>query len=655
MSYPPAFSSFLGTNYVPSPTEVIQLKAQVQDWDQVIADLDRDLNALQQVQQHLSRQRERCVLSKKKYEALLEPMRRVPDEILAAVFLECLQQEPEGWAAMTPTEGTKHPAVTLTHVCRRWRNLAVGTPRLWAQVDLRVPSRPNSRRTIPRLTHLVRVSTQRSGACPMTIKIKVDTGESVPMMYGWGNTDGYEAVLKELVDEVCISSERWRSLSLSAILDPERGNLPLLQFFTAIANPLPALTQVHFEVSFETQDSRLRSICPKVLNGPALRSVSIIKPSGQLSSHGFNIHRPWAGVRNDGVAPEMANFGVTSLVALELLKSLPSLVHFDVDIDHAARDGEEELVLAAAAEPTQLPFLQSLSLKGFAVSPGFATSLTLPSLQSMSFTAIKLWSTEKQEAGIFECLSRFGDNITTFELDMARFSKAFILACAQSLTHVTTLKIGDSRAFDLDRNLMPDDGFEILLGRTPEVDITTLKSFIRHLTPRSHEQTPSSSRTTQSGFRAPNLQELILWWRNADHGLGLHMMDFISGRFASGRGGHGSPRLKRVVLRFPTQRLLGSFLDMRPELTLRGVDFGILKLEIEGLIPATRLPAHRRFDLQSNPFMQSLGYPTFNTAQFTHLTPRHDQLFGFNIPAAQMYPLSPGFDMEAFDQGPFSE
>ncbi|KAF6763608.1 hypothetical protein DFP72DRAFT_872910 [Ephemerocybe angulata] len=627
MSYPSAFFSFLGTNYVPSPTEVVQLKAQVQDWDRVIADLDRDLNALQQVQQYLSRKRERCVLSKKEYEALLEPIRRVPDEILAAVFLECLQQEPEGCAAMTPTERTKHPAVTLTHVCRHWRNLAVGTPRLWAQVDLRVPSRPDSRRTIPRLTHLVRVFTRRSGACPMTVKVKVDIGESAHYMYGWGNTDGYEAALKELVDEVCISSERWRSLSLSALLDPERGNLPILQFFTAIANPLPALTQVHFEVSFETQDSRLRSICPKQLNGPTLRSVSITKPSGRSSNHSFNIHRPWAGVRNDGVAPEMANFGVTSLVALELLKSLPSLVHFDVDIDHPSRDGEEELVLTPAAEPTQLPFLQSLSLKGFAVSPGFATSLTLPSLQSVSFTAIKFWSMEKQEAGILQCLSRFGDNITTFELDMARFSEAFIIACAQSLTHVTTLKIGDSRAFDLD-NLMPDDGFEMLLGQTPQVDHTTLKSFIRHLTPQSDEQTPSSSRTTQYAFSAPNLQELILWWRTADHGLGLHMMDFISGRFASGRGGHNSPLLKRVVLRFPTQRLLGSFLDMRPALTLRGVDFGILKLEIEGLILDTRFPAHRRFDLQPPPLMQSLQYSAFGTAQFTHLTPPYNQLFG---------------------------
>ncbi|KAF5324011.1 hypothetical protein D9611_008269 [Ephemerocybe angulata] len=300
----------------------------------------------------------------------------------------------------------------------------------------------------------------------------------------------------------------------------------------------------------------------------------------------------------------MANFGITSRVALELLKSLPSLVHFDVDIDYVAKEGEEELLLAGAAEPTELPFLQSLSLKGLAVSPGFASSLTLPSLQSVSFTAVRLLSREQQEAGLLQCLSRFGYHITTFELDMARFSEAFIAACAQSLTHVTTLKIGDSRAFDLDRKLLLDDGFGMLLGRIPDVDLTTLKSFIRHLTPQSHEQAPSSSRTTQYAFSAPNLQELILWWHNADHGLGLHMMDFISGRFASGRGGHGSPRLKRVVLRFPNQCLSGSFLDIKPELTRLGVDFGILNLEVKGLTPATLLPARRGFDLEPNPFMQ---------------------------------------------------
>ncbi|KAF6763611.1 hypothetical protein DFP72DRAFT_1040410 [Ephemerocybe angulata] len=638
MSFPPTLSSVLGTNYVPSASEIVQLKAQVQDWDQVVADLDRDLNALQQVQQHLSRQRERFLLSKRKYEALLEPIRRVPDDILAAVFLECLPQEPEGWAAMTPTEGTKHPAITLTHVCRHWRNLAMGTPRLWAQVDLRVPSRPYRARTIPRLTHLVRVFTQRSRACPMTIKVKMDTGESGPMFYRWGNTDGYEVALKELVDEVCISSERWRSLSLSAILDPERGNLPLLQFFTAIAKPLPGLTQVHFEVTFETQErerqvSRLISICPKVLSGPALRSVSITKPSGRLSNHSFNIGLPWAGVRNDGVAPEMANFGITSRVALELLRSLPSLVHFDVDIDYMAEEGEEELLLAGAAESTELPFLQSLSLKGLAVSPGFATSLTLPSLQSVSFTAVRLSSREQQEAGLLQCLSRFGDHITTFELDMAPFSEAFILACAQSLNRVTKLKIGDSKAFDLDK----DPALAVGFG-TSDADLLTLWHFLYHITPDfSHHLKPQPHE--QIKYCAPNLREFTFWWTNADHRIALEMVDFISARFAAGRDENGAPHLKRVVVRFPNQRRSTGLLDIKPELITRGVDFGLLDLELEEVCtPVGRprssyiLPEHIRVYDESE-----LGFHT------SPISPTSDSFAG--SPILNHFPELPPFDL----------
>jgi F-box-like len=53
---------------------------------------------------------------------LLHPLRHCPDEVLGLIFEEARRDFAD--------------AVTLSHVCRRWRAIAISSPRLWSRIDL---------------------------------------------------------------------------------------------------------------------------------------------------------------------------------------------------------------------------------------------------------------------------------------------------------------------------------------------------------------------------------------------------------------------------------------------------------------------------------------------------------------------------------------
>ncbi|KAG2738844.1 hypothetical protein P692DRAFT_20757495, partial [Suillus brevipes Sb2] len=53
------------------------------------------------------------------------PVHRLPTEILSEIFLLCFPQDQPGLAPLL-----------LSTVCRRWREVAVGFPKLWCMLQL---------------------------------------------------------------------------------------------------------------------------------------------------------------------------------------------------------------------------------------------------------------------------------------------------------------------------------------------------------------------------------------------------------------------------------------------------------------------------------------------------------------------------------------
>lgn len=63
------------------------------------------------------------------YKSVISPLRRLPAEVLAEIFTDCLPSFPFKYAA--------HSApLVLEGVCRAWKDIARATPALWAYINL---------------------------------------------------------------------------------------------------------------------------------------------------------------------------------------------------------------------------------------------------------------------------------------------------------------------------------------------------------------------------------------------------------------------------------------------------------------------------------------------------------------------------------------
>ncbi|KAF6763612.1 hypothetical protein DFP72DRAFT_1040411 [Ephemerocybe angulata] len=516
----------------------------------------------------------------------------VPDDVLSEIFIECSPNEAdcgpmetEGWPVPERQEavgGTRCPSVDLSHVCRRWRRVALGTPRLWVQADIFIPNFPDSAGRVRRLTHLVRTLTQRSGARPLSFKVKVSRGNRAISTAPFGQILLFKESIQELVDALCVSSARWRRFSLSGNFNGETHTISLTKLFAALAGPLPALSYVFIDAEFASQRHPTRMIRP-LTNTPTLQSVTILQPYGLLNDLPVAAWSclksltlgSWKGAPGGGL-------GMHSHTALYLLKSLNSLVYLDMHMDHIApSEAEEDSLADIAAEGRRpvisLPYLRSLSLKGAAVAPGFATVLTLPTLESLSFTSLRIMHRERQEAGLLECLTCFGCQITRLELDMVDFRVPFVLACAESLTQVRTLKIGElpprkrnehheaaDRYMDFYRNT------QIGPASSPYICPTCLMvSFLEHLTSPVPNFKPKE-------YRAPNLQNISLSCQTNLQGVEKAIVQLVLARSGPSAVHHNVQPLKVVSC-----HLGGSHnIDIRRQLATGGVDLKSLDFQL---------------------------------------------------------------------------
>ncbi|KIM21883.1 hypothetical protein M408DRAFT_29197 [Serendipita vermifera MAFF 305830] len=64
---------------------------------------------------------------------LLHPIRRTPDDVLRLIFEDVVQSE-----VQVAEDKRQWVAVWLSHVCRRWRSIAVSTPRIWSHMSFAI-------------------------------------------------------------------------------------------------------------------------------------------------------------------------------------------------------------------------------------------------------------------------------------------------------------------------------------------------------------------------------------------------------------------------------------------------------------------------------------------------------------------------------------
>ncbi|KIL67015.1 hypothetical protein M378DRAFT_159972 [Amanita muscaria Koide BX008] len=121
----------------------------------------------------------------------LTPIQRLHPEILAEIFTFCLS---------THDVGTNHAPLLLCNVCSSWRALAILTPLLWPNLNLRFKSLVDS--NMQSVVDGIHTWLGRSGILPLTIRLRY-----------FGLEVDFDPVL-QVCDALSTYASRWKSLDV---------------------------------------------------------------------------------------------------------------------------------------------------------------------------------------------------------------------------------------------------------------------------------------------------------------------------------------------------------------------------------------------------------------------------------------------------------
>ncbi|KAJ7232207.1 hypothetical protein B0H12DRAFT_1029047, partial [Mycena haematopus] len=119
------FANRLSTNYVPSDSEILEIRSLLVDPAAELARLDARIKVAAIALGQLTQQRASLKGPIDAHKALISPMRRIPQDILLEIFFSCLPLEHD-----THIDPAVAPLV-LGRICRNWRSVAYSTPMLW--------------------------------------------------------------------------------------------------------------------------------------------------------------------------------------------------------------------------------------------------------------------------------------------------------------------------------------------------------------------------------------------------------------------------------------------------------------------------------------------------------------------------------------------
>jgi hypothetical protein len=161
--------SLLATDFVPSSTQADFFKLAIDKTEKNIHDLDSRISTFELQLEELHTYRRVLLDTCAVKEALLAPVRKLHPEILGEIFTWCVADVVEVDTRATP----KCAPLLLVHVCRRWRRVALATPRLWTQITLQCDPKVNPLVAVP-------LWLDHSGALPIDVDIIPEEWSPLP-------------------------------------------------------------------------------------------------------------------------------------------------------------------------------------------------------------------------------------------------------------------------------------------------------------------------------------------------------------------------------------------------------------------------------------------------------------------------------------------
>ncbi|KAK1215205.1 hypothetical protein PQX77_022193, partial [Marasmius sp. AFHP31] len=165
-------------NDPPSSLDHAALRREFEALSETIISLNTTIDRLQaSIDTLKSKRRELDALSPA-YKSVLNPCRQLPNEILAKIFILCVDRDISmledaittlGNSVYPSTLDTKRSPWVLSQVCVRWRNLALSLPKLWSTIDLYWTPNLKQPCHAPFIDRRLAQTLQRAGNRPLSI------------------------------------------------------------------------------------------------------------------------------------------------------------------------------------------------------------------------------------------------------------------------------------------------------------------------------------------------------------------------------------------------------------------------------------------------------------------------------------------------------
>ncbi|KAF6749310.1 hypothetical protein DFP72DRAFT_852737 [Ephemerocybe angulata] len=443
------FTPLLNTNYAPSKREIYQINELVEVQKASLEETKRKVQALNQQQ----KAQEQFIAE---HPALTTPARRIDTDILSVAFFTYL--EDHKWRSSY--RGNRHPIVLLTH-------LALGLPSLWNTIRVETPyynsPTPATQRFLDGNNFFDRAMECRN----IWAKHKSD----------W--QDRLAIAIDQAV--VCLNRSAGCSLSLTFNCFDNPG----ADFQEGVSRRLTPLARVHVSLDFsnksEPAQSELAWKRATILATSSIRTLKLARTCLNLA------HKPitWAiltliYIGSTWIDPyhQPNSHGLSTSDAFEVLRRCPNLTRcFLVFLPDGAPTPGNTPPTLVPDEKVSLPRLEFLGVHATILPNGFASSLSLPRLRTLSAFSTTGERQDRDANGLVEWITRFGEQLTDVTFNYSSVDHSTLLYCLYHLPNMRSLRLADIYGtYDpADRNAPPRDlpkAFDTttLARLTPEFD-----------------------------------------------------------------------------------------------------------------------------------------------------------------------------------------
>ena len=197
----------LRTIQAPNASEAIRLREALRHATPVVHQLDDDISHVQMLLDELRRKRELLRKFITDHNAILAPIRRLPAEILAEIFVLCMNSD------ISSFDLTQSPLL-VGQVCKGWRQVALSTQTLWSSITVTDYHRNSS--------EMAKLWMSRATSAPLTIRLD--------------STLRHSSTIEPAIAVLVQYCDRWQHLDINfhrrmhvSCLSSIRHHLPLLE------------------------------------------------------------------------------------------------------------------------------------------------------------------------------------------------------------------------------------------------------------------------------------------------------------------------------------------------------------------------------------------------------------------------------------------